>query len=821
MRNSNFVSENLNIFFDNAETMTIAPALPEYIALGDDFYEAIGEMAPSLSFASVILGEAPPLQFNSLIDDPDSGNMFDFTISVLNAAGDEFDSLIPLITNVTRAALSELAQFITSAAGAVLDVEVTIDDQDETTVASASSSDLFIGNQNTFGVTEILTGTQIEFITGRDPNDLDPDVVITVNSDFLNDPRAFLGTAADRNVPANGIDYVSTLAHEILHGLGFFSFRDNTGADFTFDVDGNGTEDLIESTYGQFVNFSLENGALIPRYFGDTATAFYGDSILLESTFDNSGSDVSHFALFNPDGSFADTALALQNPRVVGGDVTTIGALELAVLRDIGYDVIIPDSLGLINQRDNLPFLPTISIDETLIYDNGQARLVLQLDDLPQRSTLVPISTGLEFTAPDGTQQILRARFEIGETRLEIPVDINVANAQLDSNSSNLSVRIFNPIQSQLLSREQNAQIDIAFDATQVIRQVQASDADDILEGDETNNVINGLGGNDIIRAGGGDDLINGGAGNDQISGGTGADSIDGGTGFDTARFTESTQGVNVNLATGIGQNGDADGDTYNSIERVIGSRLRDNLTGSENADVLFGRGGRDIIDGGNGNDTLSGEFGRDLITGGAGDDTLSGGANNDTFFGGLGSDSHDGGAGSRDTVDYRGSSAITINLDTGLGSGGFAEGDTLINIERIQGSFRDDNIIGSEGRDFLNGGSGNDNINGSGGNDRLSGGNGTDVLIGGTGNDLLIGGDGDDIFTFFDSDTGSDIIQDFVSGDTIDLQGFSNLFTLDDILDLAAQIGDDIVITFNTDTSLTLQNIQLADLEAADFIFG
>jgi len=39
--------------------------------------------------------------------------------------------------------------------------------------------------------------------------------------------------------------------------------------------------------------------------------------------------------------------------------------------------------------------------------------------------------------------------------------------------------------------------------------------------------------------------------------------------------------------------------------------------------------------------------------------------------------------------------------------------------------------------------------------------------------------------------------------------------------LDLAAQIGDDIVITFNTDTSLTLQNIQLADLEAADFIFG
>jgi Ca2+-binding RTX toxin-like protein len=73
-----------------------------------------------------------------------------------------------------------------------------------------------------------------------------------------------------------------------------------------------------------------------------------------------------------------------------------------------------------------------------------------------------------------------------------------------------------------------------------------------------------------------------------------------------------------------------------------------------------------------------------------------------------------------------------------------------------------------------ITGTSGDDSITGLRGNDKLSGNDGADLIIGGAGRDTLSGGAGDDRFVFSSishSKIGApDLIQDFQSGDVIDL---------------------------------------------------
>ncbi|URK87008.1 hypothetical protein LP421_24220 [Rhizobium sp. RCAM05350] len=66
------------------------------------------------------------------------------------------------------------------------------------------------------------------------------------------------------------------------------------------------------------------------------------------------------------------------------------------------------------------------------------------------------------------------------------------------------------------------------------------------------------------------------------------------------------------NLTSPSGNTGDAQGDSYVSIE---------NLSGSNFNDALYGSTGTNAISGGNGNDILIGYGGNDTLTGGAGTD--------------------------------------------------------------------------------------------------------------------------------------------------------------------------------------------------------
>lgn len=290
--------------------------------------------------------------------------------------------------------------------------------------------------------------------------------------------------------------------------------------------------------------------------------------------------------------------------------------------------------------------------------------------------------------------------------------------------------------------------------------------------GTDNSEVINGLNGvtngPDVIYGYGGNDLISAAGGNDMIFGGAGADTIYGGAGTDTSNYIDSFEGVVVNLATGQGYNGTAEGDYLSGIE---------NVSGSDHSDVLIGDGASNVLAGFAGDDGLYGGGGDDYLYGGEGDDTLKGGGGADTLHGGYGVD----------TVSYGDSSAgVFIFLAEHIASNGDAEGDQLISIEAIIGSAFADDIWGNPGANILSGGGGNDWVKGYGGQDWLNGGTGNDVIDGGEGFDFLTGGDGADrligglgadtfvykgVNEFADSATELDLIEDFEVGvDKIDL---------------------------------------------------
>lgn len=119
--------------------------------------------------------------------------------------------------------------------------------------------------------------------------------------------------------------------------------------------------------------------------------------------------------------------------------------------------------------------------------------------------------------------------------------------------------------------------------------------------------------------------VIHGGDGDDRFVLGNAPDKVNGGFGFDTLDFSGVTTGLIVDLANSSWSQGAAVvGDSYTSIEAVIGGTKSDTLRGDAANNALSGRGGSDRLEGGDGQDTLIGGNGSDMLTGGAGADTFA-----------------------------------------------------------------------------------------------------------------------------------------------------------------------------------------------------
>ncbi len=277
-----------------------------------------------------------------------------------------------------------------------------------------------------------------------------------------------------------------------------------------------------------------------------------------------------------------------------------------------------------------------------------------------------------------------------------------------------------------------------AGDSYSGIEHVAGTQYADQIGGDDAHNRLDGFEGNDHLGGAGGSDTLVGGEGNDTLEGGAGADVLEGGDGFDVASYASATERVSVRFDNPSKNEGAALGDSYSSIEAVIGSNHNDYLRGDYSVDNHF-----------------EGLGGDDIFLGLSGSNSLFGGEGDDRFYSGKGPDLMDGGA-DEDTVFYASSTTgVLADLQDGVGRFGFAEGDRLVGIEHLYGSNHNDTLGGDGGVNQLVGQDGDDVLLGYGDSDRLFGRDGNDTLIGGEGSDRLEGGDGLDVASYEQSSTG------------------------------------------------------------------
>jgi Ca2+-binding RTX toxin-like protein len=286
-----------------------------------------------------------------------------------------------------------------------------------------------------------------------------------------------------------------------------------------------------------------------------------------------------------------------------------------------------------------------------------------------------------------------------------------------------------------------------AGDSYAQIEGLTGSGFDDTLSGNAAANALSGGAGNDLLAGRDGADSLSGGAGNDTLTGGAGADQIDGGEGVDWAGYDGATAPVLVDLAQPATNSGEAAGDTFTSIEALIGSALNDSLRGDAGANGL---------DGGAGDDLLSGRDGADTLSGGAGHDTLQGGLGADALWGGDGFD----------TASYaEAATALRVDLAAPSANSGEAAGDSFAAIEGVQGGALADALLGDAGANLLGGGAGHDTLTGREGDDTLSGQDGNDSLLGDGGNDALSGGAGNDTLL---GGLGADVLEGGLGADSL-----------------------------------------------------
>ena len=327
---------------------------------------------------------------------------------------------------------------------------------------------------------------------------------------------------------------------------------------------------------------------------------------------------------------------------------------------------------------------------------------------------------------------------------------------------------------------------------------VGTSNGNDILYGDDNANAINAVGGADVIDARGGNDIIYSKLGIDHITGGAGSDRyvfesyakqtfLDVDTPDDPTDTTRTLQiqdqvaiiydfdindpeeiiDLSDQLLDEVVLRDHPDGTLIEldggrnlilvGIDKSALSTARfvlpEGITGLTLGDPattagldITGSALDNILHGGFGDDTLSGGAGNDNIYGSFGDNVLEGGADQDWLVAGQGTDILDGGEDDDVASFLLSGEGVYVDVSNNDLRGGTAEGDTLIDIEKVEGSsFNDTIVLGGSVTQ----------ADGQGGDDTL-------VATIGTTSQILSGGSGSDTFVIKDGAAGYVGIMDF-----------------------------------------------------------
>ncbi|MBF8177102.1 beta strand repeat-containing protein [Herminiimonas contaminans] len=246
--------------------------------------------------------------------------------------------------------------------------------------------------------------------------------------------------------------------------------------------------------------------------------------------------------------------------------------------------------------------------------------------------------------------------------------------------------------------------------------------------GDNAGTTIYGSNANDSLYGGTGNDTLYGGKGNTYFEGGAGNDTIVGGVNggvvpnINTVGYTNSTSGVRVDLNTGIAQDGFGGTDTLHNIQKVIGSTHDDTfIVGANTKGVDGGTAGNDTIDFSASNAAVTVNLTTGTGTGGYAQnvtftniENVVGSNYNDTFVGSNVANKFDGGGGAHNLVNYSGDTAdLTIDLLTpgAAGIGGSAAGDTYVNIQDVTGGSGNDTFVASLAANNFDGGGGTNTV--------------------------------------------------------------------------------------------------------------
>ncbi len=314
---------------------------------------------------------------------------------------------------------------------------------------------------------------------------------------------------------------------------------------------------------------------------------------------------------------------------------------------------------------------------------------------------------------------------------------------------------------------------------------------DDTLLGGDGDDSIDGSSGNDMIFAGDGSDTVVAGSGDDTIVLGQGDVSINGGSDTDTLIVLHQLAVIAVSETSGSFEF-IIDGSTT-AVSAVEAFQFTDQMVQAGDLLAAHAQATSSGSSSGGGDEPQSSPEWESADT--AGLVVIEGGSSWERHYSDV------------SFVMGNDLNAMEFSIDADLDTFGNELNNNMLGSNgnnRMEGGLGNDKIIARMGHDTVLGGAGEDTLDGNGGDDLLSG---------GAGNDTLDGGSGDDTFVFLNGFE-SDVIEDFGDDNDLLILGISGVETETQALSFAEEISGDVRFDFGSGDILTLEGIQITDLE-------